>query len=227
MVGCLRLGGSRPAALVGVAAEEEASRRHFDRWRAAYSRSLLLASLQQSALEELDLGRHDRVLDVACGAGKLVRAVAPQVERAVGADLSPGMIEEARRRTDRETAEEVRGRIDFVVASSDRLPFGEGEFTAVVTTTALHHFPDPAASVREMVRVLAPRGRIVIGDAIRDMLPAKLGDALLRRFERGHVGLQASTGIEQLLGDAGVEVTDSRRLLLGLYALVTGVRPSP
>ena len=205
---------------------QEATRRHFDRWRGLYSRSRLLASLQEKALEQLDLGRDDRLLDVACGAGKLVRAAAPRVQRVVGADLSPGMIEEARRRTADEAPAET-DRIEFVVAPSDQLPFGDSEFSAIVTTTALHHFPDPAASIREMSRVLAPGGRILIGDSIRDTRPARFGDAVLRRFESGHVGLQDMAGLKRLLTEAGVEVTDPRQVLLGLYALVSGVKPSP
>lgn len=206
------------------ATEEVAARQHFDRWRGVYSRSRLLASLQRKPLADLDLRADDRLLDVACGAGKLVRAVAPRVERAVGVDLSPGMIDEARRQTERERPA-AADRIEFVVAASDRLPFAEGEFTAVVTTTALHHFPDQAASIREMARVLAPGGRIVIGDSIRDRSAAKLGDAFLRRFETGHVGLQDRQGIERLLTDAGIDVTRARLVWLGLYAFVAGVKP--
>lgn len=199
---------------------QEAARRHFDRWRAAYSRSRLLASLQRKALAELDLRGDDRLLDVACGAGKLVRAAAPGVKRAVGVDLSPGMIDEARRRTDSEAS----GRIEFVIGPSDHLPFGDGEFTAIVTTTALHHFPDPAASAREMGRVLAPGGRIVVGDSVRDTPPARFGDAVLRRVERGHVGLQDMRGLEGLLAEAGIEVTSSQRIWFGLYGLVAGAK---
>jgi ubiquinone/menaquinone biosynthesis C-methylase UbiE len=204
--------------------EQEASRRHFDRWAGIYSRSLLLESLQRRALAELDLRSDDRVLDVACGAGKLVRAIAPQVERAVGVDLSPEMIERARQQTAADPTAPA-DRIDFVTGPSEDLPFADGEFTAVITTTAFHHFPDPAASVREMARVLAPGGRIVIGDSVRDTLPAKLGDAFLRRFERGHVGLQDEEGFERLLAEAGIEARSSRPVMLGLYAFTGGRKP--
>jgi ubiquinone/menaquinone biosynthesis C-methylase UbiE len=205
---------------------EGAARRHFDRWTGAYSRSRLLASLQQKALVELDPRPDDHVLDVACGAGKLVRAIASQVERAVGIDLSPGMIERARRQTTDE-APAGADRIEFAVGPSDRLPFGDSEFTAVITTTAFHHFPEPVASVREMARVLAPGGRILIGDSIRDTAPAKFGDAVLRRFESGHVGLQDLEGYEQLLTNAGIRVTHTRVVWFGLYAFVAGTKPSP
>jgi ubiquinone/menaquinone biosynthesis C-methylase UbiE len=218
----IRTESSSPPAN-GRAPEEEASRRHYDRWRAVYSRSRLLASLQRKALSGLDLRVGDRLLDVACGAGKLVRAAAPDVERAVGVDLSPGMIEEARRRTAAETPNLV-DRIEFVVGSSDQLPFADGEFTALVTTTALHHFPAPGASVGEMARVLAPGGRLLIGDSVRDLLPAKLGDAFLQRFEKGHVGLQDRRGIERLVDGAGLEVMNSRFVCFGLYAFVAATK---
>jgi ubiquinone/menaquinone biosynthesis C-methylase UbiE len=184
----------------------------------------LLESLQRRALAELELRPDDRVLDVACGAGKLVRAVAPRVEHAVGVDLSARMIEEARRRTAADH-EVPADRTEFAVGPADALPFRDGAFTAIITTTAFHHFPDPAASVREIARVLAPGGRVVIGDSVRDMLPARLGDEFLRRVERGHVGLQEREGLERLLEDAGLEVTRSRTVMLGLYAYVTGTKP--
>jgi ubiquinone/menaquinone biosynthesis C-methylase UbiE len=212
--------------MTATAGKELAARRHYDRWSRAYSRSRLLASLQDRALAQLALRDEDRLLDVACGAGKLVRAVAPRVQRVVGVDLSPVMIEEARRRT-RGEEPAVVDRIDFVVAASDRLPFADAEFTALVTTTAFHHFPDPAASVREMARVLAPGGRIVIGDAVRDLPHAKIGDAVLRRFEDGHVGLQDRKGFERLLADAGIRVTRSRSVLFGIYVLIKGAKGTP
>ena len=202
-----------------ASAPQEASRRHFDRWKGVYSRSRILASLQRQALAELDPRSDDRVLDVACGAGKLVREIAPRVESAVGVDLAPGMIDEARRRT-AEEAPELAGRTRFEVAPSDSLPFADGEFTAVVCTTAFHHFPDPEGSVREMARVLEPGGRLLIGDSVRERPSARLGDAVLRRFERGHVGLQSLEGFERLFADAGLDPRPARTVWRGLYAFV-------
>lgn len=200
-----------------TAPEQDAARRHFDRWARVYSRSRLLATLQRRALDELELGPDDRVLDVACGAGKLVREIAPRVERVVGVDLAPAMIERARAETPG---------VEFEVAPADSLPFEDGEFTAVITTTAFHHFPDPQAAVREMARVLAPGGRLVIADSIRDTPPARFGDAVLRRVESGHVGLQDRAGFERLLAGAGLEPARTTTALLGLYAFVVGAKPT-
>lgn len=204
----------------------QAAKAHFDRWAGAYGRSRLLPSLQRKALAELDLRADDRVLDVACGAGALVVEVAPHVDRAVGVDLSDGMLELARSRL--RAAEEAgrRRNVEFVQAPSDALPFGEGSFTALVCTTALHHFPDPQRSIDEMARVLAPGGRLVIGDMARDGLTTKIADPLMRRFEAGHVGLQRKRDIEAMVTRAGLRVTRSRHAWILLYALVAAERPA-
>jgi ubiquinone/menaquinone biosynthesis C-methylase UbiE len=206
------------------APDATAARIHYDRWAGAYSRSRLLPALQTKALAQLRPGAADRVLDVACGAGGLVVEVAGHVERAVGIDLSEGMLAIARSRL-LGTGPRRLTNIELHLGSSDALPFADGEFTALVCTTALHHFPEPQRSIDEMARVLAPGGRVVIGDACRDSLPAKLADPLYRRFEEGHVGLQRKRDVEAMLTRAGLRVTASRHHWLRLYALVVAERP--
>ena len=162
------------------------------------------------------------MLDVACGAGGLLAQLGGVVELAAGVDLSPGMLDIARSRF---RADPRLADIDLRVAAAEALPFEDATFTAVVCTTALHHFPDPEGAVAEMARVVAPGGRVVIGDASRDSLTAKVADPLMRRFEKGHVGLKRRREIERLLTDAGLRVTSSRRVWILLYALVRAERP--
>jgi ubiquinone/menaquinone biosynthesis C-methylase UbiE len=198
---------------------------HYDRWAGAYARSRLLTSLQKKASAELRLGAGDRVLDVACGAGALVVAVAPRVDRAVGVDLSEGMLRIARSRVLAPADARRPANVEFLQGPSDALPFDDAAFTALVCTTALHHFPDPQRSIDEMARVLAPGGRLVIGDACRDTPATKLADPLFKRFEDGHVGLQRKRDIEAMLTRAGLRVTSSRHVWLQIYALVGAERP--
>jgi ubiquinone/menaquinone biosynthesis C-methylase UbiE len=204
----------------------QAAEAHFNRWAGAYGRSRLLPSLQRKALAQLQPGAGDRLLDVACGAGALVVEVAPRVERAVGVDISEGMLELARSRLRAAEEDHPLGDVEFVQGPSDRLPFADGSFTAVVCTTALHHFPDPQRSIDEIARVLDPGGRVVIGDMCRDAITTKIADPLLRRLEKGHVGLQRKRDIEAMLIRAGLRVTASRHAWVLLYALVAAERPS-
>lgn len=202
----------------------EAARTHFDRFAGVYGRSRLLPSLQQKALAELDLRPEDRLLDVACGAGALVGEVAPLVGRVVGTDLSEGMLSLARERVLERPDAPVN--VEFRQALSDDLPFADDDFTAVVCTTALHHFPDAERSIAEMARVLAPGGRVVIGDMCRDRVTTKIADPIWRRFEAGHVGMKTKREIRGMLQRSGLRVSASRRVWLGLYGLVVADRPA-
>jgi demethylmenaquinone methyltransferase/2-methoxy-6-polyprenyl-1,4-benzoquinol methylase len=102
-------------------------------------------------VSRVEAGSGDRVLDVATGTG----AVALELVRqkgctVVGVDQSEGMLAEARRR--------VNGSVELVRASAERLPFGDGEFDALTFTYLLRYVDDPAATLRELARVVRPGG---------------------------------------------------------------------
>ena len=197
------------------------AQRTFDRWAGSYERdpfSRLIARAQREALDALDLGPRDRLLDVGCGTGAAVRAAAEVAERAVGVDLSPKMLAEARER--------AKGlpNTEFVEGDSENLPFGEGEFTAVICTTSLHHYPDPHKAAREMARVLTPDGRAVIGDMTSDLITMRVVDAFLRRFEAGHVRMHRSEELRRMLEDAGFKRTERRSRWLRFYGIASGAK---
>jgi SAM-dependent methyltransferase len=123
-------------------------------------------------------GPDDTVLDVACGPGLIVVAFARVVKHATGIDLTPAMIERARAHAREERLENVT----FTVGDVQPLPYGSGAFSLVVSRFAFHHFPDPGAVLREMVRVCAPDGRVVVADAAVSPDPARA--AAYNRMER-------------------------------------------
>ena len=176
----------------------EAARTHFDSWSETYERDAAarwLREVQTAALAALALDTNDVLLDLGCGTGAAVRDAAPRVRRAVGFDLSPGMIAQARTRARAENL----GNVEFHEGDvSGPLPFADGEFTAIVCTTAFHHFPRPRDTVAEMARVLAPDGRAVIADANRRHPAVFVLDLLLRALQPSHVGFRSPT---QLMHD--------------------------
>jgi ubiquinone/menaquinone biosynthesis C-methylase UbiE len=198
--------------------KKDRSRRHFDRWASRYEEdrtSRWLAGLQDEALEALELTAGDRLLDIGCGTGAAVREAASTVDRAVGVDLSPAMIARAR-----ELATDLPN-VEFREADSERLPFRDGAFTAILCTTSFHHYPDPDRATREMARVLAAGGRVVIGDGCSDRLAARILDLGLRTFQRSHVHFYRSRELEAFLARAGFSHRSSRPLFKGGYAIVT------
>jgi len=193
------------------------SREYFDRQAASYETGRRWRSVkkpQAVALAMLELGPDDRLLDVGCGTGAAVREAAALVTRAVGLDLAPGMIDEARRlATDLPNAE-------LEVGDSEALAFADGEFTAVLCSTSIHHYPDPGKAIAEMARVLAPGGRIAIGDFNRDRFSIKLLDRISRRLQPSHVRILSSAELSAFLAGAGLRRTGVRSLWHGGYMIV-------
>jgi len=123
-------------------------------------------------------GPADTVLDVACGPGLVAAAFAGVARHVTGIDLTPAMIERAR------ALASERGLVNVTLQVGDvrPLPYDGGAFSLVVSRFAFHHFPDPGAVLREMARVCAPGGRVVVADTAVSPDPARA--AAFNRMER-------------------------------------------
>jgi len=106
------------------------------------------------------------VLDVGCGPAEVLVRVARRSPtlRLTGVDVDAPMIERARRKARRAGVSP-----SFVVADAAKLPFEDGSFDLVVSSFAVHHWPDPHAGLAEMRRVLKPGGRAIIWDIVSPM----------------------------------------------------------
>jgi ubiquinone/menaquinone biosynthesis C-methylase UbiE len=107
-----------------------------------------------------------RVLDIGCGTGYLLRLLAercPQATELAGIDAAPSMIGAAER-----AADDLRLR--FTVGAAERLPYPDGGFDLVVSTTSFDHWSDQKAGLGECARVLAPGGHLVLADVFSPLL---------------------------------------------------------
>lgn len=125
-------------------------------------------AILQATLDAADLQPGQRIIDVGCGAGELAMLAARVVSdrptgpgAAIGVDATPGMIEIARRR-----AYQVGSMARFELGVAEALPMADGVAHAVTSSFFFHHLPSEVKreAVREMWRVLAPGGRLVITD---------------------------------------------------------------
>jgi ubiquinone/menaquinone biosynthesis C-methylase UbiE len=145
-------------------------------------------------------GAGDRALDVGAGPGLLSAALAPRVARAVALDPSPAMLERAPAGV--ETAE----------GTGEAIPFEDGSFDLVTAVNTLHHVADMPATVAEMVRVLAPAGRIVVQDYLADPDPdaAERWERVERLRDHGHRNLPRAGEVEQLLAGHGLAMDEQQ-----------------
>jgi SAM-dependent methyltransferase len=101
----------------------------------------------------------ERVLEAGCGTGNLWSANADRLPEGLSlvlTDLSPGMLDESRRRLAAlEPAPELR------LADVQSLPFPEASFDVAVASHMLYHVPDRARALAELARALRPGGRLV------------------------------------------------------------------
>jgi SAM-dependent methyltransferase len=128
--------------------------------------------IRNEIFESLELRGDEKVLDVGCGSGLLLNGAAMRLTsgKATGIDIwSPhsggGNLELLWRNA---KAEGVADKIEFKEADARKMPFEDAAFDVVMSSGALHHisrnFDDHERTVREIVRVLKPGGKIVLWD---------------------------------------------------------------
>lgn len=105
-----------------------------------------------------------RWVDAACGTGTVTRALAPVAESVLGVDMTPAMLDVARR----EAAAAGLDNVAFAVGDATALPLPDGDCAGAVTRFSLHHIPVPGRVIAEMARAVAPGGSVIIGDHVTD-----------------------------------------------------------
>lgn len=114
----------------------------FNLWAPFYdclSITVFYQAIHQRMLEYVELRKNAAVLDLGCGTGKLMNRLAAKFPtvRAIGLDLSPEMLHEARARN------KFHQRLIFVSGRAEFLPFADRQFDAVFCTMSLLHYPEP------------------------------------------------------------------------------------
>ena len=136
---------------------------------------------RRAMVRQIRASRSDRVLDVATGTGMVAAALVRRYDcSVVGLDQSPEMLAGARAKleADRQLAEHVT----LVRGEAESLPFGDGDFDHLTFTYLVRYVDDPAATLRELARVVKPGGRIA---SLEFMLPPNaLARALWRVYTR-------------------------------------------
>ena len=193
---------------------------------------------RRAAVRAAHLAPGNSALDVACGTGKLTRALAAVVGptgRVVGVDLAPAMVEEARR------AYGEVAQVEFTVGNALALPFETGTFDAATIAFGLRNLASFEDGFREMARVVRPGGRVVclelttprpkvfgrLYSALFGRMAPFVGTAFGRRDAYAYLphslrGFPAPEELAETMRTAGLVNVTVRRLALGAVALHTG-----
>src|SRR3954447_8861938 len=188
-------------------------------------------AIKRRVLAHADIAEGHQVLDVGCGTGTLAIAaakVAPACQ-VTGLDADPAILARARRK-----AADAGVEVQFDKAMSTALPYPDASFDVALSTLFFHHLPDAAKAqtAAELVRVLRPSGRLVVGDLGRPQ------DPLMRAAVRATVqmldgvettALNVRGGLPGVLADAGfrdVTVHDRFRTATGTYEIMAGTPPA-
>lgn len=180
----------------------------FGRWADTYDASPLqrfvFAPIQEAVIER---SAHAAtapatILDVGCGTGQLLRRLARRFPEATltGVDASGEMIAAA-------CAALPDGLpVTFLETPAERLPFKDATFDLVTTTMSFHHWADQPTALREIARVLSPRGAFLLADA----LPTGWLRWVFTR--NGHGTFNAPARLRKMFGDAGFKVEGFERV---------------
>jgi demethylmenaquinone methyltransferase/2-methoxy-6-polyprenyl-1,4-benzoquinol methylase len=138
-----------------------------------------------------------RVADIATGTGLVALALAARGCEVDALDQSEAMLGQARAGAARRP--DLAKRVRFVQGEAERLPFADEQFDALTFTYLLRYVDDPAATLRELVRVVKPGGRIAM---LEFAVPR---GRVTRALWRVHAGVGLPT-IGRLVSPAWLEV---------------------
>jgi ubiquinone/menaquinone biosynthesis C-methylase UbiE len=165
----------------------------------------LNADMEHASVELLDLHGDEWALEIGYGPGIGISALLAALPngRVCGIDPSPVMHRQASRRAG------AAGRVDLRIGEVSSLPWPDAAFDGILAVNNAQFWPDPGADVAEVLRVLAPGGRVVI--ALRTG----------RRY--GHA--QLATSCAELLAGYGLDVAhDTRTMRTGPAVFLRGRR---
>jgi ubiquinone/menaquinone biosynthesis C-methylase UbiE/DNA-binding transcriptional ArsR family regulator len=161
------------------------------------------AAILASALDRAPRWR--RLLDIGCGAGRMLELLAPRADSALGVDLSAAMLGVARARVEQAGLRNVQLRQGDIYA----LPVDPDTIDLAIVHQVLHYLDNPARALREAARTLAPGGRLIVVD----FAPHHC-EMLREKHQHRRLGFAAAE-VADYLRQAGLEPLSQRDLAPG------------
>ena len=175
--------------------------------RQAVPFSQMATQHEEVLLDFSGVNRNDTVLDVACGPGIVACAFATRAAHVTGIDLTPAMLEQAQKRQQKFQLENLTWQLGDVLP----LPFADGTFSMVITRYSFHHFLDPLAVCKEMLRVCQPGGTVIVVDATPPPEKAEAYNYVEKLKDPSHVRALPEAELLSVVEAAGLQSSKTQR----------------
>jgi ubiquinone/menaquinone biosynthesis C-methylase UbiE len=187
---------------------EKSSIQQFDWWaKNSFLFTTIFTSLNRKISRLINLQKGGSLLDIGCGWGLLLKELArkdPSL-KLFGIDISPEMVRVAKRNFQNSKQVEIKE------GSAAKLPYKSNSFNTVTCILSFHHHPDSQQSLREMYRVLKPKGKLLLLDPFNDGLFQKFIlfiNALL--FDEKNISVYTKIELLELFKQAGFKNVSQR-----------------
>jgi ubiquinone/menaquinone biosynthesis C-methylase UbiE len=177
-------------------------------------------SIYESVAKALELRADDDLLEVACGNGHFIKNYASHVHSVAGLDLSELCIKLATKKNKKRI---IAGSAEFVLGEATQLPWEDDKFSVATSMASFMMFPKPVKSLKEMYRVLRPRGRVVVCIEWN----AEDGKDHSKNIKKYGMHLWTENAARTMLSDAGfsdIAITYAKGLMMPKMMLATGMK---
>jgi ubiquinone/menaquinone biosynthesis C-methylase UbiE len=195
---------------------EENSKKEFNNWAKTYDNffnHLYFSFSNKKIANLINYGKKISILDVGSGTGILIeQLVSKNNLKIYGLDLSPEMVKISKEKFSKNK------NVEITLGSAVKIPFKNKLFDYVTCSNSFHHHPNSLQSLKEMYRVLKPKGKVIILDAFKDDIFRKLYCKIIDIVE-GKVLHYSKKEIKQLFKKAGFDNINQQNF--GLLHLIT------
>jgi len=186
---------------------KEKSRRYFNEHRKSrLARGGYWRADYRHVLAEIETIRPARLIDIGCGPGAFLCAVQkrfPNIQLNA-LDLSEEMVEETKQR--------LAPSAVATVGDAEHMPLQSGMYDVVTCNMSIHHYPHPQEALREMHRILAPGGTLLLNDMDCAAPIRAVANWAFPRLPGGDVKMYTRQEITQMIQRAGFASCQYRKI---------------